>query len=73
MKGRGIPNESPKEYGELQVNMNLYYHAVNQDVKQIKPTSLAEGQVIIALHSSSRVFSSSSRVFSSSSRVFSLP
>ncbi|XP_046889459.1 putative ATP-dependent RNA helicase TDRD12 [Hypomesus transpacificus] len=51
VKGRGIPNESPKEYGELQVNMNLYYHAVNQDVKQIKPTSLAEGQVCVVYFS----------------------
>ncbi|XP_067091248.1 putative ATP-dependent RNA helicase TDRD12 [Osmerus mordax] len=51
VKGPGIPIESPKEYGELQVNMNLYYHAVNQDIQKIKPTSLAEGQVCVVYFS----------------------
>ncbi|XP_062317020.1 putative ATP-dependent RNA helicase TDRD12 [Osmerus eperlanus] len=51
VKGPGIPIESPKEYGELQVNMNLYYHAVNQDIQKIKPTSLAAGQVCVVYFS----------------------
>ncbi|XP_078139145.1 uncharacterized protein tdrd12 [Centroberyx gerrardi] len=39
--------ESPEQYEELQVRMNLFYHDVSQDVRRLKPPALQEGQVCV--------------------------
>lgn len=45
MKGPGGKAESPQDYGNLQVKMNLFYHKVNLDVQKVKPSSLEKEQV----------------------------
>lgn len=45
VKGPGAQVESPQDYENLQVKMNLFYHNVNLDVQKVKPSSLEKGQV----------------------------
>lgn len=45
MKGPGVQVASQKEYDDLQVEMNLYYHDVNLDPQAVKLSSLKKGQV----------------------------
>ncbi|KAJ8407914.1 hypothetical protein AAFF_G00269580 [Aldrovandia affinis] len=47
LKGAGLQVESPKEYENLQVRMNLFYHEVSLDVQKIMLQSLAEQQVCV--------------------------
>lgn len=48
MKGPGVQVASQKEYDDLQLEMNLYYHDVNLDLQSVKPPYLKKGQVIWA-------------------------
>ncbi|KAM3870210.1 putative ATP-dependent RNA helicase TDRD12 [Diretmus argenteus] len=43
----GSEAESPDQYDDLHVRMNLFYHDVNLDARQLKPPSLDEGQVCV--------------------------
>uniref|UniRef100_W5L317 RNA helicase n=1 Tax=Astyanax mexicanus TaxID=7994 RepID=W5L317_ASTMX len=45
VKGPGMQAENPREYEDLQTKMNLFYHDVNLEVQEIKPTTLEEGQL----------------------------
>lgn len=45
VKGPGAETDSPQDYENLQVKMNLFYHKVNLDVQKVKPSSLEKGQV----------------------------
>ncbi|XP_066568663.1 putative ATP-dependent RNA helicase TDRD12 [Amia ocellicauda] len=47
LKGVGDEVKNPKEYDDLWVKMNLFYHQVNQDVQKITPTSLEKGQMCV--------------------------
>ncbi|XP_061078515.1 putative ATP-dependent RNA helicase TDRD12 [Conger conger] len=47
VKGDGLKVSSPREYEDLHVRMNLFYHDVNLDVQKIRPPSLAERQVCV--------------------------
>ncbi|XP_064168547.1 putative ATP-dependent RNA helicase TDRD12 isoform X2 [Anguilla rostrata] len=47
VKGAGLKIQSPQEYENLHVKMNLFYHDVNLDVQKIRPPSLAERQVCV--------------------------
>ncbi|XP_034143978.1 putative ATP-dependent RNA helicase TDRD12 isoform X2 [Esox lucius] len=46
--------ENKKEYDDLQVKMNLFYHEVNLDVQKVKPSSIEEGQVCVVYWSALR-------------------
>ncbi len=45
LKGPGIQPDSPEEYENLRVKMNLFYHEVDLDVQKLKPSELKEGLV----------------------------
>ncbi|KAK3526224.1 hypothetical protein QTP70_017778, partial [Hemibagrus guttatus] len=47
VKGPGMKAESPQDYKNLQVKMNLFYHSINLDVQNVKPSSLVKGQVCV--------------------------
>jgi hypothetical protein len=48
VKGPGIEAvENKKEYDDLQMKMNLFYHEVNLHVQKIKLSTIESGQVII--------------------------
>ncbi|KPP73036.1 tudor domain-containing protein 12-like, partial [Scleropages formosus] len=44
VKGAGVCVEDPKEYEELHIQMNLFYHKVNLDIEKMRLPSLEEGQ-----------------------------
>ncbi|XP_035986741.1 putative ATP-dependent RNA helicase TDRD12 isoform X1 [Fundulus heteroclitus] len=45
--GPGGNPETKEHYINLQTKMNLFYHDVTQDLHQLKPTSLEEGQMYV--------------------------
>lgn len=45
MKGPGVQVGSQKDYDNLQMEMNLFFHDVNLDPQSVKPSSLKKGQV----------------------------
>lgn len=45
LNGPGIQPDSPEEYEQLRVKMNLFYHEVDLDVQKLKPAELKEGLV----------------------------
>uniref|UniRef100_A0A8C1HRV4 RNA helicase n=1 Tax=Cyprinus carpio carpio TaxID=630221 RepID=A0A8C1HRV4_CYPCA len=47
LKGPGIQPDSPEEYENLRVKMNLFYHEVDLDVQKLKPAELKEGLVCV--------------------------
>ncbi|RXN03533.1 ATP-dependent RNA helicase TDRD12 [Labeo rohita] len=47
LKGPGVQPDSPEEYENLKVKMNLFYHEVNLDVQKLKPAELKEGLVCV--------------------------
>uniref|UniRef100_A0A8C9QXV4 RNA helicase n=1 Tax=Scleropages formosus TaxID=113540 RepID=A0A8C9QXV4_SCLFO len=47
VKGAGVCVEDPKEYEELHIQMNLFYHKVNLDIEKMRLPSLEEGQVCV--------------------------
>ncbi|XP_036391490.1 putative ATP-dependent RNA helicase TDRD12 [Megalops cyprinoides] len=47
VKGAGLQLNGPKEYENLQVEMNLFYHEFNLDNQKIKLPSLTEDQVCV--------------------------
>uniref|UniRef100_A0A673JL70 RNA helicase n=1 Tax=Sinocyclocheilus rhinocerous TaxID=307959 RepID=A0A673JL70_9TELE len=47
LKGSGIQPDSPEEYENLRVKMNLFYHEVDLDVQKLKPAELKEGLVCV--------------------------
>ncbi|XP_029288889.1 putative ATP-dependent RNA helicase TDRD12 isoform X3 [Cottoperca gobio] len=47
VRGPGGEVETADEYDRLLAQMNLFYHDVTQDLRQLKPTSLEEGQVCV--------------------------
>ncbi|XP_030648181.1 LOW QUALITY PROTEIN: putative ATP-dependent RNA helicase TDRD12 [Chanos chanos] len=51
VKGPCVQAHSPKDYEDLQVKMNLFYHDVNFDEQKLKLNSLEEGQVCVVFHS----------------------
>ncbi|XP_038872845.1 putative ATP-dependent RNA helicase TDRD12 [Salvelinus namaycush] len=55
VKGPGIEAvENKKEYDDLQMKMNLFYHEVNLDVQKIKPSTIESGQVCVVYWSTLR-------------------
>ncbi|XP_062404213.1 putative ATP-dependent RNA helicase TDRD12 [Sardina pilchardus] len=47
MRGPGVQVASQKDYDDLQIEMNLYYHDVNLDSQSVKPSSLKKGQLCV--------------------------
>ncbi|KAI7811614.1 putative ATP-dependent RNA helicase TDRD12-like [Triplophysa rosa] len=47
LKGPGIHPDSPEEYDNLRVKMNLFYHEFDLDVQKLKPAELKEGLVCV--------------------------
>ncbi|XP_059402519.1 putative ATP-dependent RNA helicase TDRD12 [Carassius carassius] len=47
LKGPGIQPDSPEDYENLRVKMNLFYHDVDLDVQKLKPAELKEGLVCV--------------------------
>ncbi|XP_076863509.1 putative ATP-dependent RNA helicase TDRD12 isoform X2 [Brachyhypopomus gauderio] len=47
LKGPGVQGDSPEQYDDLHVKMNLFYHEVDLDVQKVKPTTLEEEQVCV--------------------------
>ncbi|XP_053341877.1 putative ATP-dependent RNA helicase TDRD12 [Clarias gariepinus] len=47
VKRPGVQVESPPDYENLQVKMNLFYHSVTLDVQKVKLSSLEKGQVCV--------------------------
>ncbi|KAF4095368.1 putative ATP-dependent RNA helicase TDRD12 isoform X3 [Onychostoma macrolepis] len=47
LKGAGVQPDSPEEYENLRVKMNLFYHEVDLDVQKLKPSELKEGLVCV--------------------------
>uniref|UniRef100_A0A4W5N7R5 RNA helicase n=1 Tax=Hucho hucho TaxID=62062 RepID=A0A4W5N7R5_9TELE len=55
VKGPGIEAvENKKEYDDLQMKMNLFYHEVNLNVQKIKPSTIEVGQVCVVYWSALR-------------------
>ncbi|KAL0968592.1 hypothetical protein UPYG_G00268950 [Umbra pygmaea] len=55
VKGTGVEAaKSGKEYDDLQLKMNLFYHGVNLDVRKVKLSSIVEGQVCVVYWSAPR-------------------
>ncbi len=50
---QGVDAETEKQYENLLVQMNLFYHDVSQDLRRLRPTSFEEGQVMVVLHTES--------------------
>ncbi|XP_076155268.1 putative ATP-dependent RNA helicase TDRD12 [Alosa pseudoharengus] len=47
MRGPGVQVASQKDYDDLQIEMNLFYHDVNLDSQTVKPSSLKKGQLCV--------------------------
>ncbi|XP_041967032.1 putative ATP-dependent RNA helicase TDRD12 isoform X2 [Alosa sapidissima] len=47
MRGPGVQVASHKDYDDLQIEMNLFYHDVNLDSQSVKPSSLKKGQLCV--------------------------
>ncbi|CAK6977923.1 putative ATP-dependent RNA helicase TDRD12 [Scomber scombrus] len=47
VRGPGGDEETAEQYNNLLAQMNFFYHDVTQDLRNLKPTSLDEGQVCV--------------------------